>query len=56
MGFNVALQVILLFGFFVHPSIAGVAITFGIVWGYLVYLQRDIKRRMDKGLLPGQRD
>ena len=56
MGFNVAMQVILLFGFFVHPSIAGVAITFGIVWGYLVYLQRDIKRRMDKGLLPGQRD
>lgn len=56
MGFNITLQVLLLLGFFIHPSIGAVAIIFGIVWGYLLYLQKDIRRRMDKGLLPGQRD
>ncbi|MGG7103646.1 DUF4233 domain-containing protein [Rhodococcus sp. 24CO] len=56
MQFNIALQVLLILGFFIHVSIGIMGIVFGLVWAYLFYLRRDISRRMDEGLLPGQRD
>ncbi|MGC0363314.1 hypothetical protein ABH922_001298 [Rhodococcus sp. 27YEA15] len=56
MSFNIALQVLLILGFFVHYSIGIMGIVFALVWAYLFYLRRDIARRMDEGLLPGQRD
>jgi len=56
MKYNIALQVLLILGFFVHYSIGIMGIVFALVWAYLVYLRKDIARRMDEGLLPGQRD
>lgn len=56
MQFNIALQVLLILGVFIHVSIGIMGIVFGLVWAYLFYLRRDISRRMDEGLLPGQRD
>ncbi|MDI9918538.1 DUF4233 domain-containing protein [Rhodococcus sp. IEGM 1379] len=54
--YNVALQVLLVLGVFIHVSIGVMGLVFGLVWAYLVYLRRDIAQRMEKGLLPGQRD
>lgn len=54
MQFNIAIQVILLAGGFINWSIAAVAVIFGFVWGYLIYLRRDLRIRMEKGLLPSQ--
>ncbi|NLU84019.1 DUF4233 domain-containing protein [Rhodococcus sp. HNM0569] len=54
MKFNIALQVILLLGFFVDLSIGAVGVIFGIVWAYLIYLRRDLQQRMARGQLPSQ--
>ncbi|WP_072737804.1 DUF4233 domain-containing protein [Rhodococcus triatomae] len=54
MKFNITIQVILLFGAFVDLSIGAVGVIFGVVWAYLLYLRRDLRIRMEKGLLPSQ--
>lgn len=51
---NLALQVVLLAGFFVHPSIGIIAIIFIIAWWYLVHLRSNLIARMDRGLLTTQ--
>lgn len=56
MKFNVGLQVLVLLGFFAHPSVTAIGVMFSLVWGYLIYLRRDIRRRIAQGLLAGQRD
>ncbi len=56
MQINLALQVFVLLGVFFHISIGMVALIFGCVWAYLLYLRRDITRRIDRGMLHGQRD
>lgn len=56
IGLNLVLQVALIAGFFIHPSIGAMGLIFGFVWGYIMYLRWDIGQRMEKGLLPGQRD
>ena len=54
--FDIALQIGLILGFFAHPSIGFIGVVFAGVWAYIVYLQRDIGQRIEKGMLPGQRD
>ena len=56
MQINIALQVFVLLGVFLHISIGIVGLIFGCVWAYLLYLRRDITRRIEKGMLYGQRD
>ncbi|MFD4368144.1 DUF4233 domain-containing protein [Rhodococcus sp. NPDC058521] len=56
MKYNLALQVAMIAGFLVHPSLGVLGLIFAGVWGYLIYLRRDITRRSEQGLLPGQRD
>lgn len=56
MQINIALQVFVLLGVFFHISIGMVALIFGCVWAYLLYLRRDITRRIERGMLHGQRD
>ncbi len=53
---NLALQVFVLLGGFIHLSIAIVGVVFLAVWIYLLYLRRDITRRIERGMLRGQRD
>ncbi|MCZ4079040.1 DUF4233 domain-containing protein [Rhodococcus sp. H36-A4] len=56
MQINLALQVFVLLGGFIHLSIAIVGVVFLAVWIYLLYLRRDITRRIERGMLRGQRD
>ncbi|WP_080793729.1 DUF4233 domain-containing protein [Corynebacterium pacaense] len=54
MSLNVALQVLALGGFLVHPSMGIVAIIFILVWLYLLYLRSNLVARMKRGLLTTQ--
>lgn len=56
MQINLFIQVLVLLGAFIHLSIGIVGVIFSAVWVYLLYLRRDITRRIDKGMLQGQRD
>jgi hypothetical protein len=54
--YNLALQVAMIAGWFIHPVLGVLGILFGLVWLYFLYLRHDIARREAGGLLPGQRD
>lgn len=54
LGVNLALQVVLIAGWVVHPLVGVVGIIFAAVWGLIAYLRAEVKRRQDRGLLPGQ--
>ncbi|MFC8180628.1 DUF4233 domain-containing protein [Rhodococcus sp. NPDC057297] len=56
MQINLALQVLVILGVFIHLSIGIVGLIFAAVWAYLLYLRRDITRRIERGMLYGQRD
>lgn len=51
---NLALQVPLVFGFFVHWSVTAVGVMFGIVWFFIIRLRADILARMKGGYLVTQ--
>ncbi|GAA1462781.1 DUF4233 domain-containing protein [Williamsia maris] len=54
LQFDLALQVLLIIGVVFHWSIAAVGIVFGLVWLYIAYIKRDVRLRIERGLLPGQ--
>ena len=56
MQINLVLQVLVILGVFIHLSIGIVGLIFAAVWAYLLYLRRDITRRIERGMLYGQRD
>lgn len=56
MQIDLGLQLLVLLGVFFHLSIGIVGLIFGAVWVYLLYLRRDITRRIERGMLYGQRD
>lgn len=53
---NLALQVVLIAGFLLHAAIGFIGVVFAAVWGLVAYLRAEVKRREDRGLLPGQRN
>ncbi|MTE13256.1 DUF4233 domain-containing protein [Nocardia aurantiaca] len=53
--FNLALQVALLLGGFIHLSILVIGVVFVAVWVFVLFLRADVKKRMEAGLLPSQR-
>lgn len=55
LSFNLGLQVLLLLGAFIHLSIGIIGLLFVAVWAFILVLRTDVKRRMDKGMLPSQR-
>lgn len=55
MGFNFALQFLVLGGTFIHLSIGIIGVVFLAVWVFLLVLRADVKKRMELGLLPSQR-
>jgi len=55
MQFNIAMQVLLLLGTFVDLSIGIIGVVFVAVWAFILILRSDVKKRMDRGLLPSQR-
>ncbi|UIZ91748.1 DUF4233 domain-containing protein [Corynebacterium sp. CNCTC7651] len=51
---DLALQIPLIFGFFIHWSVTAVGIIFGIVWFYVVKMRSEIVQRMRGGYLVTQ--
>jgi hypothetical protein len=51
---NVAVQAILVAGFFLHPTVGIMGVIFAVVWGVIAYLRAEVRRRERLGLLPGQ--
>jgi len=51
---NVAVQLVLVAGFFVYPAVGFMGLIFLIVWGIIAYLRAEVLRRQRQGLLPGQ--
>lgn len=54
LGLALALQVAMVFGAFAHYSVGIAGLLFCLVWAYLLYLRRIVKRRMVEGRLPVQ--
>lgn len=53
-GVALALQVVAVGGFFIHPSMGIVALLFIGVWAYILYLRSNLIERMRRGLLTTQ--
>ncbi len=53
---SLALQLAMILGFFVHPALGAMGLIFGAVWGYILYLRRDMQRRIAAGRLPSQQE
>lgn len=52
---DLGLQVVLIAGFLIHAAIGFIGVVFAAVWGLIVYLRAEVRRRDRRGLLPGQR-
>jgi hypothetical protein len=53
---NLAVQAVLIAGWFVNPMVGFIGVIFAGVWALIAYLRAEVKRRQDRGLLPGQQD
>jgi Protein of unknown function (DUF4233) len=51
---NIAVQVVLIAGAFIHAAISFIGVVFAAVWLLIAYLRAEVKRRQDRGMLPGQ--
>jgi Protein of unknown function (DUF4233) len=51
---NIAVQVVLIAGAFIHAAISFIGVVFAAVWLLIAHLRAEVKRRQDRGLLPGQ--
>lgn len=52
---NLALQLVVIAGVVIHVGIGFIGVVFAVVWLLILYLRAEVKRRQDRGLLPGQR-
>ncbi len=53
---NLGVQAVLVAGVFIDPAIGFIGVVFGAVWLLIAYLRAEVKRRQERGLLPGQQD
>jgi Protein of unknown function (DUF4233) len=53
---NIGFQVVVIAGALIHATIGFIGVVFGGVWLLIAYLRGEVKRRQDRGLLPGQQD
>lgn len=56
LKYDLALQVLMVLGVFVNVTLGALGVLFAGVWGYILYLRNDMRDRIERGLLPGQRD
>ncbi|GAB3298864.1 DUF4233 domain-containing protein [Parasphingorhabdus pacifica] len=54
LGFALALQVMAVGCWIVHPGIGVMGLVFAAIWGYMLYLRTDIAKRMREGRLYDQ--
>lgn len=52
---NLGLQAVLIAGFVIDAAIGFIGVVFAAVWGLIFYLRAEVRRREQRGLLPGQR-
>ena len=52
---NLGVQLVLVAGAFIHWGIGFIGVVFALVWALLIFLRGEVKRRQERGLLPGQR-
>ncbi|MHA3020576.1 DUF4233 domain-containing protein [Mycobacterium sp. BMJ-28] len=53
---NLGAQLVLVAGAFIHWGIGFVGAVFALVWALLIFLRGEVKRRQERGLLPGQQE
>jgi hypothetical protein len=53
---NIGFQLVVIAGAMIHAAIGFIGVVFGGVWLLIAYLRAEVKRRQDRGLLPGQQD
>ncbi|MCV7254886.1 DUF4233 domain-containing protein [Mycobacterium hackensackense] len=53
---NFGVQLVLVAGAFIHWGIGFIGVVFALVWALLIVLRGEVKRRQERGLLPGQQD
>lgn len=51
---NLGVQVVFIAGALIHGAIGFIGVIFAAVWGLMIYLQTEVKRRQAGGLLPFQ--
>jgi hypothetical protein len=51
---NLAIQAAVIAGAFIHVGVGFIGVIFTGVWVLIAYLRAEVKRRQDRGLLPGQ--
>jgi Protein of unknown function (DUF4233) len=51
---NLAVQLIVIAGFFVHAAVGFIGLLFTGVWLLIIYLRAEVLRRQKSGQLPGQ--
>lgn len=51
---DLAVQVVLIGGVVIHAAIGFIGVVFAAVWSLIAYLRAEVKRRQDRGQLPGQ--
>jgi Protein of unknown function (DUF4233) len=51
---NLAMQLFVVAGAFVHVTVGFIGVVFVGVWALIAYLRAEVKRRQERGLLPGQ--
>jgi hypothetical protein len=51
---DIAVQVVLIGGVVIHAAIGFIGVVFAAVWLLIAHLRAEVKRRQDRGLLPGQ--
>jgi Protein of unknown function (DUF4233) len=52
---NLAVQLVVIGGAAVHAAIGFIGVLFTGVWLLVIYLRAEVRRRQERGLLPGQR-
>jgi hypothetical protein len=51
---NLGIQLVLIAGWAVSGAVGFIGLVFAAVWLLILYLRSEVKRREDRGLLPGQ--
>ncbi|HEX3546747.1 MAG TPA: DUF4233 domain-containing protein [Mycobacterium sp.] len=51
---NLAMQLVVIAGWFVHGAVGFIGVMFAAVWLLIVYLRAEVLRRQKRGLLPWQ--
>ena len=51
---NLGIQLVLIAGWAIHGAVGFIGLIFASVWLLILYLRSEVKRREERGLLPGQ--